>query len=101
MEPQKPKKMRPSRPSGKALSVRVDGDMLLSMHGHADKPPILTPTATVGDYAPATETMVAHNHNKLKTRLKSNGVAQWDDDRGVWHLTLSCAERTLRFPDRW
>jgi len=36
MESQKPKKMRPSRPSGKALSVRVDGDMLLSMHGHAD-----------------------------------------------------------------
>ena len=94
MEPQKPKKMRPSRPSGKALSVRVDGDMLLSMHGHAQKPPILTPTATVGDYEAATETMVAHNHNKLEARLNSNGVAQWDDGCGVWRLTLSCAEDT-------
>jgi hypothetical protein len=44
--------------------------------GCSAKPLILTPTATVEDYAPATETMVAHNHNKLEARLKSNGVAQ-------------------------
>ena len=87
MSSQQAKKMRPSRPSGQS-SVRLDGDMLLFMHGATDKQLVVTPTATIDDYGPADETMVGHNTNMLEARDLALGAGKWDGGCGVWRLEL-------------
>lgn len=89
MDAEPPKKKRPCRPSGTS-SVRLDGDLLLSIHEMSENRMILTPTTTVDDYAQADEHMVAHNSNMIDARDKSLGSDQWDDGCGVWRLKLDC-----------
>lgn len=93
MEAHQPKKMRPIRPSGTS-GVRVDGDMLLSMRAGAEnKGLVIIPTATVEDYAPAAQTMVQHNENKIGARDKSIGADVWDEAHGLWRLKLDNSDQ--------
>ena len=87
MDSHQAKKRRPSRPSGQS-GVRLDGDMLLLMHGATDSELVVTPTATAADYTAADDKMVGHNSNMIEARDQEIGAGQWDGECGVWRLNL-------------
>ena len=87
-----PKKKRPNRPSGTS-GVRMDGDMLLSMHACTEnKQLVVAPTARVEDYVPATEMMVEHNKNTIHARKTEIGAGVWQDEHGVWRMDVENSE---------
>ena len=87
MDSHQAKKRRPSRPSGQS-GVRLDGDMLLLMHGATDSELVVTPTATAADYTAADDKMVGHNSNMIEARDQEIGAGQWDGQCGVWRLKI-------------
>ena len=87
MDSHQAKKRRPSRPSGQS-GVRLDGDMLLLMHGATDSELVVTPTATAADYTAADDKMVGHNSNMIEARDQEIGAGQWDGECGVWRLKI-------------